>query len=254
MLSFANSHERDSCIQFKEDGHVYTIRGQTNYISITTFVKSLFDEFDADLTITKIIGSKSMNNPEYKYYGMTYSQILDMWGTSAKDASSKGTALHLYIENFYNGVCVIQNSPEVKQFHEFVVDFAHLKPYRTEWMIFYEKYKLCGTIDMVFENTETGHLEIYDWKRVREIKYDAYHNKTSIILDTILDTNYWHYAVQLNMYRRMLQDQYEKTIAALYLVVFHPEKKAYERIEVPIMNDEITQLLHWRLSAIAITD
>jgi hypothetical protein len=217
MLSFANSHERDSCIQFKEVGHVYTIRGHTNYISITTFVKSLFEEFDADLTITKILGSKSMNNPEYKYYGMTYSQISDMWGTTGKDASSKGTALHLYIENFYNGICAIQDSPEVKQFHKFVVDFAHLKPYRTEWMIFYEKYKLCGTIDMVFENSETGSLEIYDWKRVREINYDAYQNKTSIIIDNILDTNYWHYAVQLNMYRRMLQDQCEKPIAALYL-------------------------------------
>jgi hypothetical protein len=120
MLSFANSHERDSCIQFKEVGHVYTIRGHTNYISITTFVKSLFEEFDADLTITKILGSKSMNNPEYKYYGMTYSQISDMWGTTGKD----------------NGICAIQDSPEVKQFHKFVVDFAHLKPYRTEWMIF----------------------------------------------------------------------------------------------------------------------
>jgi hypothetical protein len=53
---------------------------------------------------------------------------------------------------------------------------------------------------MAFENTETGSLEIYDWKRVREIKYDAYQNKTSIILDNILDTNYWHYAVQLTFY------------------------------------------------------
>jgi hypothetical protein len=250
MLSFANSHARDSCIEFQDIGHVYTIRGQTDYTSITTFVKSLFDEFDADLTIIKILGSKSMSDPEYKYYGMTHRQISDMWRITAKDASSKGTALHLYIENYYNGVCAIEDSPETKQFHAFSIDFKHLKPYRTEWMVFYEKYKLCGTIDMVFENTETGCLEIYDWKRVREIKFGAYQNKTSIVLDAISDSNFWHYAVQLNMYRRILQDRYDKPIAALCLVVFHPEKKAYERIEVPVMDDEITQLLQWRLSAI----
>ena len=250
MLSFANNHKNDSHIQFKELGHVYTIRGRTDFISITTIVKSLFEEFDAHLMITKILESDSMRNVEYKYYGMTYRQIFDMWNITAKDASSKGTALHLYIENYYNGVCAIQDTPELKQFHAFAADFAHLRPYRTEWMIYYEKYKLCGTIDMVFENTETGSLEIYDWKRVREIKYTSYQDKTSTVLPTIMDSNFWHYAVQLNMYRRMLQDQYDKPITALYLVVFHPEQKAYDRIEVPMMDKEMDQLLNWRLRCI----
>ena len=249
MLSFTNNHERDLHITFKELGHVYTIRGQTDFISITTFVKSLFEEFNADLMVGKILESDSMRNVDYKYYGLTHGQIIDMWAITAKDASSKGTALHLYIENYYNGVCAIQDTPELNQFHLFVADYAHLRPYRTEWMIFYEKYKLCGTIDMVFENADTGSLEIYDWKRVREIKYTSYQDKTSIVLPTIMDSNYWHYAIQLNMYRRILQDQYDKPITALYLVVFHPEQKAYDRIEVPMMDKEIDQLLHWRMQS-----
>ena len=37
-------------------------------------------------------------------------------------------------------------------------------------MIVWDKeLKLCGSIDMLFEN-EFGELELYDWKRCKEIK------------------------------------------------------------------------------------
>ena len=37
-------------------------------------------------------------------------------------------------------------------FIEFIKDFPHLKPYRTEWVVYYEDIKLAGSIDMVYEN------------------------------------------------------------------------------------------------------
>ena len=59
------------------------------------------------------------------------------------------------------------------------------------------------------------------------------------------DTNFWHYSLQLNMYRRILQDKYDKKVTGLYLMCLHPDNynKNYQRIEVPFMDEEISELL-----------
>ena len=51
-------------------------------------------------------------------------------------------------------------------FMNFIADHPHLKPYRTEWMIFDEDVKIAGSIDFVSENDD-GTLTIYDWKRCK---------------------------------------------------------------------------------------
>ena len=47
-LSKLNVHERDSRIEFDEPTHVYTIDGDSNYTSVTTWNHSHFEHFDAD--------------------------------------------------------------------------------------------------------------------------------------------------------------------------------------------------------------
>ena len=103
MLAIKNHNTRDDFIQFEEIGHIYTIANQTNYISVTSLIKSLFDEFDANQIATKIVNSASMNNPLYKYFGQSLENITQQWTDNAKDASEKGTKLHAHIENYYNG-------------------------------------------------------------------------------------------------------------------------------------------------------
>jgi hypothetical protein len=250
MLAINNSHSRDQFISFQEIGHLYTIKGETDYTSVTTIIKSLFEEFDAKKIIGKMMANKKILDPTNKYYGLTATQIEDMWSANAMDASSKGTALHAYIENYYNGLFTKEESPEINQFKEFAKEYPHLLAYRTEWTVFYEEYKICGSIDMVFYNETTKSYEIYDWKRVGEIKYEAFCDKTAIVpcINHIPDTNFWHYALQLNIYKCILEKKYDKTIDAMYLVVCHPEKKKYERIEIPTLTNEIALLLQWRLT------
>ena len=138
---------------------------------------------------------------------------------------------------------IVLNLNIFKRFYE---DYKHLRPYRTEWMVYYEEYKLAGSIDMVFENGD-GTLQIYDWKRSKEISKHSPWNKyakTSCI-DYIPDTNYWHYALQLNTYKRILEDKYEKKVTAMYLVVLHPDNKnkSYQRIKVCDLSKEVEELL-----------
>ena len=46
-------HERDSHITFDEGPHIYTIDGDSDFTSVTTWNHSHFSKFDADKIITK---------------------------------------------------------------------------------------------------------------------------------------------------------------------------------------------------------
>ena len=41
-------------------------------------------------------------------------------------------------------------------------------------------------------------------------------------VDYIPDTNYWHYCLQLNVYKAILEEKYGKKVTELYLVCLHP--------------------------------
>ena len=43
-----NSDERDDQVFLEEETHTYFINGKSGYLSVTTFVKSLYEEFNSD--------------------------------------------------------------------------------------------------------------------------------------------------------------------------------------------------------------
>ena len=131
---------------------------------------------------------------------------------------------------------------------DFVNDYPNLKPYRTEWMIFDEEVRLAGSIDMVYEADSNGELLIYDWKRCKEIK--KYNNFGDYALTECIkhlpDTNFWHYALQLNLYKAILEGKYGKKIKEMWLVGLHPNALSYQMLEVPDLSEEIAALFIYR--------
>jgi len=253
-LAKKNAHPRDEFITFEEGPHIYTVCGERGtYTSVTTWNHSHFSHFDADAIIDNMLKGRKMRDPTYKYYGMTKEQIKEDWDKNRDAASSAGTKMHYDIECFYNELDVQNDSIEFQYFKRFVAEFPELKPYRTEWMVYYEELKLTGSIDMIFENPD-GTLQIYDWKRCQEIKHEAEFGKfaQTTCISHLPDTNFWHYALQLNMYKTILEHKYGKKITDLYLVCIHPDNKykSYERIKVPFLDDEMKNLLELRRSQI----
>lgn len=250
-LSELNKHERDSDISFEEGPHIYTVkRERGTYTSVTTWVHKHFSKFDADAIIDKMMQSKNWTDPNYKYYGMTKNEIKQMWNTKRDTSAGAGTNMHYDIECYYNNMEVNNDSIEYRYFLEFVRDFPELKPYRTEWMVFYEEQKLSGSIDMIFENPD-GTIQIYDWKRCQEIVQETNFEQYAITpcISHLPDTNYWHYTLQLNTYKKILEDKYGKKVSNLFLICLHPENtnKTYQRIEVPILETEMNDLFNYRL-------
>jgi hypothetical protein len=255
-LAIKNKHERDKHISFEEGPHIYTVCGDRGgFTSVTTWNHKHFSPFNSDDIIHKIVNGKRWNtDPNYKYYKMTREAIKLSWDTKRDSASSAGTSMHNDIELFYNGVNVRNDSVEFKYFKNFIKDFPDLKPYRTEWMVYYEEIKLSGSIDMIYENPD-GTLLIYDWKRCQEISFESSFSNfaTTPCISHLPDTNFWHYALQLNMYKTILEHKYGKKVVGLFLVCMHPDNKYnnYQCIQVPDLITEMEDLILLRLQQVA---
>jgi len=250
ILSHKNPHPFDNRIKFQKDGHKYWIDNNCeNIISSTTFIKKFFKEFDSESVIKNIVNSFDYKeNPEYKYYQMNPIDIKNSWELNGQKARDLGTLLHEDIENYYNEVKVINDTDEFKYFLNFVKDNKDIKIYRTEWFIFSELHRITGSIDAVFENDD-GSLSIYDWKRSKDISFKSFNNeKGKHPLDSVLNTNYYHYSLQLNLYKTILERYYGKKIKDMFLIVLHPDNSNYEKIKVINMQKEIDLILEFRLN------
>jgi hypothetical protein len=209
----------------------------------------------------------------HKYWGLTAEEIKKQWTNNSSAVSGAGTDLHFEIECFMNNPDLesghkgnkgykhadlyenyLQNprAEEVVEwdyFINFVKDHPELKPYRTEWTIYDEDLKISGSIDMIYENPD-GTLSIYDWKRSKDITRVNNFNKFAInkLICHMPDANFWHYALQLNTYKRLIERKYGKTVTDLYLVRLHPdaEEKNYELIKLPDLTKEIDELFEER--------
>lgn len=270
VLSNRNKHERDKNIEFYEETHKYLITSDrdSKYTSVTTWNHSHFPHFNPDEVIKNMMKSKNWKEG-HKYWGMTSEEIKKMWDNNRDNVAGAGTDMHYEIECFMNNPNILYDythndlyefycktgSPNIdtiewKYFIEFIKDNPDLKPYRTEWTIYHEELKLAGSIDMIYENSD-GTLSIYDWKRSKNISAVNSFNKFAIepIICHMPDSNFWHYALQLNTYKFILEQKYNKKIRDLYLVRLHPdiEEKSYELIKLPDLNKELNELAEDRI-------
>lgn len=275
VLERRNSHARDVLIKFYARGHKYEITSdsKSKYTSVTTWNHKHFPKFDADAIIANIFRSKSWG-PDHKYWGLTAEQIKALWKETGDAAAGTGTNLHERIENFMNDKRFqfeytqkelyemykcdnknkVDDAVEWEYFIRFVNEHPKLKPYRTEWMIFDEDLKLAGSIDMVYENQD-GTLLIYDWKRSKDISKINGWNKfaTNPLISHMPDSNFWHYALQLNTYKAILERKYGKQVTKLCLVRLHPdnEENTYELLDVPFLTKELEDLFEERAKEVS---
>ena len=221
---------------------------------MTKFLHCFFSEFDADKVIANM--KKSPKWPESKYFGMTDQEIIDTWDKSGKEASGAGTNMHLAIEQHLNGALnridpVVKETKEWEYYMNFWRDVNQdLEPYRTEWEVWDEEHKLTGSIDMVFKRKSDGAFVIYDWKRSKEIKMENKWGSGLGPMNHLPDSNYWHYTLQLNVYRWFLQKHYGLKIVDLCIVIFHPNNTNYQKFKLNILDDEIEDMLDCRKRAI----
>jgi hypothetical protein len=270
-LAQLNSHERDVHIELiprMEDGreHVYRVRG-IEYPSVSRIVSQYFNEVKSEDCLATMKRGRGWNET-HRLWGKSDTEILTLWWAKGKEASELGKSFHQYLEKFYNqyaanGYKLVENSfdpdlmhlPEYQQwktFHFNVVEKGGLKPFRTEWKLFTDRYKIAGTPDILF--TLDNEFILMDWKRVTlkddfDFKSRMYAKYGKGPLAHLKDVNYWHYAVSLSMYKFMFKECYNINIKEpMYLVVCHPTRQdnQFGFYQVPYLEQEVAQILEER--------
>ena len=265
-LAVKNVHPRDARISFEEETHTYTIDGsREGWTSCTGFIHTYFAPFEPDVVIEKMMKSsrwKPGGESYEKYNGMTPEEIKKKWSDDGGESSGLGTRMHLDIEHYNNAepvgnLAADEYEPNLGTEWSYFLSYERkhrLKhgfvPFRTEWLVFKEDIKLAGSIDMVYMKPD-GTLAIYDWKRAKEIKFDNKYQTGLSPLEHLPDTNYWHYSLQLNIYRRILEELYGVSVSELALVVLHPINSSYRVVQLNRMDDEVTAMFADRARRLA---
>ena len=237
-----NKHPLDSTISFRASDHLYIVNGVC-LESVTTFVSSCFPKFNTELHAKQKAGA----------LGISVQEVIEMWERKGKESRDLGTAMHKKIENYYQGI----DSANDDAFNLFRIFANNIKlvPYRTEWAVYDWEYKLAGTIDFV--DYQNGEYTVYDWKRSDKIiangmpiKTNKYGEKGNYPLEHIDNSPYYHYALQLSLYKFILERNYGIKIDKLRLGIFHPTYNKPYLLEVPYRENEINTIFNLRSEVI----
>ena len=156
------------------------------------------------------------------------------------------------IEDFLNGTGHDTNISNKENFGLFKQCLAWmnqigLEPYRTEWVIYDKDYDIAGSIDFVGRNRNTGQFWIIDWKRSNELRRTSFGGKCgNFPCHEIEDCNGWHYQLQVNLYRHILEKHYNVKIEQCVIVNLHPNHFTPDILMAEDMQPTIlTMLNHW---------
>ncbi len=242
----AGLYPQDDDIDFLPDGHIYLYQGRHHLLPVSTLIAHFFEAFDAQRAAQL----------QQDRYGIPVAESLAKWERIGRMASEAGTFVHEQTENYFQNGCfdtlfpfhfngsveTVSVERERDHFLHFVNDYA-IRPYRQEWPVFDTDLNVAGTIDLICREAD-GRFVIYDWKRSRKVVdangrpiVQGFGGKMSMNGINVPDTAYYHYCIQQNLYRYMLQHNYGIEVRAMNLVVLCPDYDNYRLAPVPIMDD-----------------
>lgn len=205
-------YSEDKKVFFKEDTHSYFL-GDKRLKSVTSYLSEFKNEFDSDKW-SKIIAERE---------GKTQDEILLQWKEKAKKSCDIGTATHKIFEDYtLKNYSLINNEysfeiPEIDLSYmvdfnkkyissiQFIKDFFETKrliPIHTEYIVYNDI--LAGQVDMICKDQKDNYY-ILDFKTNEEISTNSYHKKMKGIFKDIDDCAYYHYTLQLSIYRNLLK-------------------------------------------------
>ena len=178
----------------------------------------------------------------------TDEEIETMWKENGTFAANKGTYAHYQMERFLNREKVDINQKNIKQgiqFLDSVFSSCNGKAYRTEWEIFAIEEHLAGSIDLVM-STDEGYV-LVDWKcsdKLEEHMRSFAGKRMKEPFSMLEDCDGMQYALQLSIYRWILQKYYNINVVKQYVCSIHEEKPYYT--DLPYLEHHVSFLMRCR--------
>lgn len=280
-LALANPHPPDERIVFEDEGHVYKLDGKKVPLSVSGLWGQYFTHFDPQGAVEKYFaGWKTDPNSKYHQLIKCLSLVLKMddaeakqaivklWAAGGEDASGAGTEMHAEIEYFLNGMPEArEGGRETKEFKDqflpwmkWFCEEKDLRPYRTEWSVFDEEAKLAGQIDSLWRSAKDGTFVMVDWKRctpagrrptdpLQRLGPDvpSFRGEKGIgPCSHLPNTKFFHYCIQQNLYKYIVERHYGIKVERMYLAQFHPLLPEYHCVAVPDMQDVVGKIMEER--------
>jgi len=248
----AGRYEQDADIDFEPYEHIYIYKGRQRLLPVSSLVGYFFENFNALAAAER----------QWQNKGIPIEDTLEQWGRIGTMASEVGTFVHAQTENYfrdgtfeatypfcYNGKTEeISVEKEKQYFLQFVSDYA-IKPYRQEWPVYDTTLNVAGTIDLICQEDD-GTFTIYDWKRSSKVVNamgqpitEGFNGKMSLNGINLPDTPFYHYCLQQNLYRYMLETHYGIRVRAMNLVVLCADYPSYYVAQVPKMDEVVSQMV-----------
>lgn len=244
---------------FNEAEHSYTAENsRKRYTSCTQLISKFKQPFDKE-KISKAYAAK---------HGGTAKGWQDKWAKISKEACDKGTAFHVKKENEIlesigkTHTELVQHpspSPEhlpqesYKRVTQLEFD-SILDGIYTEVVLYNHYFEIAGQVDVVTFDKEF--FDIDDHKTSRVInRYSFRHPRTGYKqmkapLQKLMDANYWHYALQINLYAFMIEQLTGKKARNLQFTHYPPDVFEDDGIskegvvyKVPYMREEVLAML-----------
>ena len=173
--------------------------------------------------------------------GLSREEIIHKWEKARQDGAKEGTWMHAQFQCLLNGGSVPAKTTEVFLLSQFLRLQANTKA----WQVYADSEDLAGSIDYVAKRPDSSVI-IVDWKRTspHRLQRQACNKFMRTPLSHVPDCTLWHYRLQLNVYKFILEKYYGEAVSDMYIVGTNPEYRDQPFIDnVPTMDVETKTLL-----------
>jgi len=238
-------HDRE--FTFDPESHQYTYGG-IKFDSVTQFLGRFKRGFDEEYHAQRFA----------KKHNTTAQKVKEDWDLKRVAGTDLGNKVHPQAELWAGSYCAANFNArdpahtglvQCDGLRRFFHDHSELRymDNAAEVQIVDPVHRLAGTIDLLYLYFGSNGI-IYDWKSNKKLDMAGF-KRMRYPLNQLDDCNFIHYALQLNLYDRILRDHYHIQSSSRK-IVWLDRQGGYEIIAVPLMDGFIDKLLKYRRNRI----
>ena len=233
--------EDGKLVNFKESKYVFR--------SPTGILAAFKEHFDAEGISERYVKKHKLD--------ITAAELRGQWTAKANIASDRGSKLHAYCESIYDGwdFGSIPDEPQARHAEDALrlLDTAGWKLAKTELLVYSERLRLAGQVDLLLQrrlrSKKTGKvvnvLGIFDYKFLKEpihkksyySHYTGQYKMMSGPFKHLMDCNYYHYSIQMELYRMLMGKVGDKVVKKTLVVMTEDDHDFVDGYDMKIWVD-----------------